>query len=100
MIFEVELALERSGQNALVQVLMIGVGLGLLVGLVSADRQLVLLGGDRDFVGGESRQRQRDAVAVLAGADDVVGRVVVLAVQALGIVDEVEQALEADAGPP
>jgi hypothetical protein len=73
-----------------------------LLGLEFAarDRQQVLLSRDRDVVRREARNRQRDAVRVLARAHDVVGRVVVLPFEHLGIVEEIEQAIEADGRPP
>jgi hypothetical protein len=51
----------------------------LLVGLAALDREHVLLGGDGHVVGREPCQRQRDLVLVLAGALDVLGRVIILA---------------------
>ena len=100
VVFEIELALEGSRRDALIQERMIGAALGLPIGLAAGDRQLVLLSSDCDLLRREAGDRQRNPIAILTGTDDVVGGIVVLAVQPLGVVDEIEQAIEADAGPP
>jgi hypothetical protein len=51
------------------------------------------VGRDRDFVGRETRYSQRDLVAVLGQAFDIVGRITFVR-GALGGLDEVEQAIE------
>src|SRR5580658_2549864 len=73
MLGELEDALERARRDALIEHLaLLLLGLGLLLAL---DRQGVLLGLDRDLGLGKARNRERDAVGVLAGTLDVVGRI-------------------------
>src|SRR5204862_8265670 len=62
--------------------------------------QHVLLCRDGDLLRLEAGQSERDAIVILPDACDVVGRIVVLALQPERIVDEVEQAIETDGRPP
>jgi hypothetical protein len=87
---QVELPLEMPGRNAPVKELALD-----LFGLAAFDRDDVLLGRDRDFVGRETRHRQRDLVAVLSQALDVIGRITFVG-GPLGRLGEVEQAIETD----
>ena len=67
VVFEIELALEGSRRDALIQELMIWSGLGLPIGLVAANSQLVLLSRDRDLVRREAGDSQRNPIAILPG---------------------------------
>jgi hypothetical protein len=69
VIGQVELALELLGRDAAIDVLS-----GPLPGFTRGNRQKVLVSRDGDVAGGETSYRKRDAVAVLAGSRDVVGR--------------------------
>src|ERR1044072_2184320 len=91
---ELEAALESARRDALIEHLA-----WLLVGrrlLVAADRQGVFLRLDRELVIREARDRDRNAVGVIAGALDVVGRVAGRSIKAGGIVEHRKQAIEAD----
>src|SRR5450759_733688 len=92
---EVKLTPKRTRGNPLIEVLVIT-----LLGLAAFHRKHVLLRGDGDLFGHEAGKRQRDAIVLLTGSLDVVGRVVVLAPQPERIVDEVEQAIETDGRSP
>lgn len=56
----------------------------------------VLLGRYRDFIRGETGQRQRYPVPVVGQAFDIAGWVVGVAAGVLGRVDQLEQAVKAD----
>jgi hypothetical protein len=56
--------------------------------------------GDGDLVGLEARDRERDAIAVLAGPQDVVRRVVVFRLKPEALVHQVGNAIEANARTP
>src|SRR5882762_5888246 len=92
---EVELAPERASRDALEQVLVITV-----LCLAAFHGQHVLLCRDGDLLRLETGQSERDAIVVLTDACDVVGRIVVLALQPKRIIDEVEQTIEPDGRPP
>src|ERR1700730_5849251 len=92
---EVELAPERTSRDALEQVVVITV-----LRLAAFHGQHVLLCRDGDLLRLEAGQSERDAIVILTDACDVVGRIVVLALQPERIVDEVEQAIETDGRPP
>ena len=81
---QVELPLEVAGRDAAIQELALG-----FLGLAAFDGDDVLLCSDRDFIGRETRNRQRDLVTVFREAFDVVGRVAFLGA-ALGGLGEVE----------
>src|SRR5262249_44911740 len=86
----------RARRDALVEHLaLLLVGLGLLLAL---DRQRVLLRLDRDVGVGEARDRERDAVGVLAGPLDVVGRVARAGVEARDLVEHRKEPVESDGG--
>ena len=72
MVGELEDALERARRDALVEHLAVLLFLGLLGAL---DRQRVLFRLDRQVVLAEAGDRDGDAVLVLAGPLDVVGRI-------------------------
>src|SRR5262249_11646652 len=93
---ELEHALERARRDALVEHLaLLLVGLGLLLAL---DGQRVLLRLDREVVLGKARDRERDAVGVLAGPLDVVGRIGRATVEARNLVEHREEPVESDGG--
>src|SRR3981081_3165105 len=92
---EVELAPERTSRDALEQVLVITV-----LYLAAFHGQHVLLCRDGDLLRLETGQSDRDAIVVLTDACDVVGRIVVLALQPERIIDEIEQTIEPDGRPP
>jgi hypothetical protein len=90
---QVELPLEVPGRDAAIQELALG-----FLGLAAFDGDDVLLCSDRDFIGRESRNCQRDLVTVLREAFDVVGRVAFIGA-ALGGLGEVEKTIETDGRP-
>ena len=90
---QVELPLEVAGRDAAIQELALG-----FLGLAAFDGDDVLLCSDRDFIGREARDRQRDLVTVFREAFDVVGRVAFLGA-ALGGLGEVEKTIETDGRP-
>jgi hypothetical protein len=61
--------------------------------------QKILLAGDRDLVGCEAGYRDRNAIAIGAGPKDIVRWISTLVFRQLGVVQEVEQVVEADARP-
>src|SRR5258708_3223379 len=92
---EVELAPERTSRDGLEQVVVIAV-----LRLAAFYGQHVLLCRDGDLLRLEAGQSERDAIVILTDACDVVGRVIVLALQPERIVNEVKQAIETDGRPP
>ena len=93
---ELEGALEGARGDAAIQHL--GLVLAVLIGgLLALDRQGVFLGDDRKLVLREAGNRNGDAVGVLAGALDVVGRIAGAAVGGR-LVEQREEAVEADGG--
>src|ERR1051326_4388350 len=90
---ELEAALERPRGNALVEHFAGLLGLRLLL---AADRQGVFLGLDREVGLGEPGDRKRDAIGVLAGPLDVVGRIARRAVDARDLVEQGKQPVETD----
>ena len=72
------------------------------VGLVhtTGHDQRVLIDSDRDLVGLEAGHGQGDAIGVLACPVNVEGRVIVLRLEPVALVDQVEETVEADAGAP
>src|ERR1043165_330157 len=93
VVSELEAALERAGRDALVEHLALLLGLFLLL---AADRERVLLGLDRQFVLGEARDRNRNAVGVIAGTLDVIGRIGRGRAVKAGAIEHREQTVEAD----
>src|ERR1700716_8890 len=93
---EVEAPLERPARNAAVEI----VGLTLLLVRAADEDQRVAVTDDADLLGLEARDRERDAIAVLAGSHDIAGRIVVLGFEAKALVHQIENAIEADARPP
>src|SRR5262249_24990417 len=90
---ELEHALERARGNTLIEglaLLLLGLRL-----LVAADRQRALLGLDVQLGLREAGHRYRDAVVVLAGPLDVVGRITRGAVSG-HLIEEGKQPVEAD----
>jgi hypothetical protein len=92
---ELEHALEGTRRDAAIQHL--GFVLAVLIGdFLALDRQRVFLGDDGEFVLGEAGDGDGDAVVVLAGALDVIGRIARRI--AIGLIEQVEEAVEADGG--
>ena len=89
---QIEAARKGSSRNAPMQVLLFT-----LVRLTAFNRQKILLAGDRDLVGGKSGDRYRDAIGVRAGPHNIVRRVTTLIFGQLGIVQKIEQVVEANA---
>jgi len=92
MIGKLEPVFERAAGNAAMQItfrgrLLLLAGYGQQVGL-EGDIEIALL---------ETRYRDRDAIAVIAGLDDVLGRPVADRAGALGVFEEIEDPVEADA---
>ena len=88
---KLEDALEGARRDALIEhlaALLVGLGL-----LLAFDRQRIFLGLDGKLVLAEARHRNRDAVGILAGALNVVGRI---ARSALETVEHGEQPVETD----
>src|SRR5262249_39706143 len=88
---KLEDALEGASRDALVE--HPPARLLVLLLLLALDRQRVLLDLDREVILAEAGHRYRDAVGVLAGALDVVGRI---ARSGLEAVEHVEQPVETD----
>src|SRR5262249_15157902 len=96
MLGELEDALERARGDALVEHLaLLLVGLGLLLAL---DGQRILLRLERDVVLGKARDCDRDAVGVLAGPLDVVGRIGRARDGDRPLVEDREELVESDGG--
>src|SRR3546814_349627 len=91
---DLEAPLECTRRDAAVQIFPLAVVLGTRAG----DGEQVLLGDDLDIFGSEARDRERDAVAVLAILQDVEGRIAVIL--ASPCLEQVEQAIETDRRPP
>src|SRR3954454_21856176 len=91
---KLECALESTRGDAAVQ----HFGLRVLVGdFFALDRQRVFLRDDGELILGKARDSNGDAVVVLAGALDIVGGITGAAVRT-GLVEQVEEAVEADGG--
>src|SRR3546814_6457395 len=69
-----------------------------VLGTRAGDGEQVLLGDDLDIFGSEARDRERDAVDVLAILQDVEGRIAVIL--ASPCLEQVEQAIETDRRTP
>src|SRR5262249_30823922 len=94
MVGKLEDALERARGDALVEglaLLLLGLRL-----LLAADRQLALPGLDVEVGLQEAGHRDRNAVVVLAGPLDIVGRVTRRAVTSGNVIEEGKQPVEAD----
>src|SRR6185369_2557927 len=91
---KLEAALERAGRDALIEHLTLLLVALLL--LLAADRERVFLGLDRQLVLRKARNRNRDAIGVIAGPLDVVGRVGRRRFN--GVIEHREQTVEADGG--
>jgi len=61
----------------------------------------IAAGGTKAFYGNPTAgDRQGDAVAILTGPNDIVGRIVVLDFKVLCVIQQIENAIEADGGTP
>ena len=67
-----------------------------LLVLLPRDDELVLLGRDIDLVTGKSGHRQSNAVAIVAGANDIEGWEAFLRIGAEAVLERVEQAVKSD----
>jgi hypothetical protein len=89
---ELEAALEGAARNAAVEVLA-----GIAFQALAGDEERVLLDPDVDVVGAEARDRHRQAVGIVAGLLDVVGRI-----RGNGVgprrIDDAHQPIETDGG--
>src|SRR5262249_40373032 len=95
MVGELEATLEGAGSDALIE--HVAIFLLLRGFLFTADRQRVLLHLDVEFLLGEAGDRNRNAVRVLPGALDVVGRIGgIAAVYAAERVEQREQPVKTD----
>jgi hypothetical protein len=94
VIGKLEDALEGARGDALIERL--ALGLFLLLLFLALDGQGVFLRLDREFILAEARDRDRNAVIVLVGTLDVVGRVARRSIETADAVDRVEQPVEAD----
>src|SRR5208283_4646645 len=94
MLSELEATLEGPRRDALMQELA-AVSFACAL-LRAADRQGVLAGFDREVVLGEARDGQRHAIGVLAGALDVIGRIVRRRLEPAALGEVVEQPVETD----
>src|ERR1700680_4469945 len=92
---EREAALEGASGDALVEDL---VGVLAVRLLLAADGEGIFLRLDRELLVGETRHRKGDAVGVLAGALDVVGRVARRRIHAPERIEERKQAGVAGGG--
>src|ERR1043165_700128 len=95
VVIQIEMALERTRRDALIKEFSLRRRLHLAAG----NGQLALLRRDGDVVGREPGDREPDPVAILAAAQDVVGRVIV-DFQMLVLVDQVEETVEPDGRTP
>jgi len=93
---QLEHTLEGSRRDAAVK--HFGIFLGILVGdFLALDRQRVFLGDDRKLALRKAGNCNADAIGVLAGALDIIGRVAGAAVGG-GLVEQLEETVEADRG--
>jgi hypothetical protein len=93
---KLEAPLERAGRDALIEHLTLLLA-GFLL-LLAADRERIFLRLDRQIGVGKTRDRDRDAIRVLAGTLDVVGRIGRGRAVDAGAVEHRKQAVEADGG--
>src|SRR5947209_10780064 len=92
---ELEAALERAGRDALIEHLTLRLGLLLLLAFHG---ERIFLGFDRQFILGEARDRNGNAIGVFAGTLDVIGRISGGRAVKAGAIEHREQAVEADGG--
>src|SRR5205807_3813494 len=90
---ELEYALEGARRDALVEDLTLDFGLRLLL---AADFERAFLGLDGNVGLGETSNRYRDAILIVAGAFDIVGRVARCTIVSGDLVEEREQPVKAD----
>src|ERR1700716_1195965 len=96
MIGKLEATLEGPRGDALVEHV---TGLLFVVGLLlAADRQPILLRLDREISVGEAGDCDRNAIGVLTGPPDIVGRIVRQVFHAVELVEHGEHPVEADCG--
>src|SRR3954453_8841183 len=93
---KLEHALEGARGDAAIE--HFGILLAVLIGdLLALDGQGVFLGDDGEFALRETGDRDADAIGVLAGALDIVGRIAGAAVGGC-LIEQVEKTVEADGG--
>jgi hypothetical protein len=94
MVFQIEATRKGSSRDAPMQVLLV-----VLIRLPAFHRQEILLAGDSNLVGGKAGDCYRDAVRIGASPSNIVRWVSTLIFRQLGIVQKIEQVVEADARP-
>ena len=95
-ISEAEAPLERARRNAAVHIF----DLVLFLIHPTTYYKRVLVNCNIDLFGLEACDGQRNAIGVLAGPNDIAGRIIVLGFEAEAFVHHVEKPIEADGGPP
>src|SRR3954463_6163018 len=96
VIGKLEAAFERAGRDALIEHLTLV--LFALFLFLAPNGERVFLGFDPQVVLGKARDRNRDAVGVLAGTLDVIGRISGGRAVKAGAIEHREQTVEADGG--
>src|SRR3954447_16152431 len=94
IIGKLEAAFERAGRDALIEHL--ALVLFALLLLLAANGERIFLGLDRQVVLAKARDRNGDAVGVLAGTLDVIGRISGGRAVKAGAIEHREQVVEAD----
>src|SRR5579872_3285965 len=98
MVGKREAALERAvGDAAIDEIAVLAL---ILLRLAAGDDEHVLLGGNVDLVGLESRNSKLDAIIVLALLDQVERRIIFLRLAERAVLEHVEQPIEANGGAP
>jgi len=95
VIFEAEPVFKGARSDPLMKELLLG-----RLDLLAGDGKEVLLRRDGDLVLREPGKGEGNAVGVLARPGDVVGRPIGLPFENSGVVEKIENAVEADARPP
>src|SRR5262245_2547014 len=91
---ELEYALDRARRDALVEILTLR-GFALCL-LLAADGERAFLGRDVDIGLGKASDGYRDAILIIAGAFDIVGRVARCTIMSGDLIEEREQPVKAD----
>ncbi len=91
---QLETTLKCAPGDATMKILVFG-----LLGLLATDHEQILLLGHRQIASGEAGNRDRDAVLVIAKLRNVIGWPVVDGRPLACIIQQIEDAVEADARP-